>query len=101
MPSGQPHPEDGPGHLANVDVHPPGVLPGAGWGAVAVEFLGAVGAAGGGGAVRVEGQSPAPPVHRDQMVERALCRAAGYAALGGWAGGCACLRMCVVVVKSA
>src|SRR5579859_1800987 len=51
-----------------------------GW-AVAVEDLGAVGAAGGGGAVGVQGDFPAPLVDRDPMVEEAVQRAAVHAGL--------------------
>jgi hypothetical protein len=49
----------------------PGVLPGSGGWAVAVQDLGVVGVPGGGGAVRVEGECPAPAVDGDLVVEEA------------------------------
>jgi hypothetical protein len=48
---------------------------------VAVEDFGAVGAAGGGGAVGVKGDGPAPLVDDHVMVEEALCRPRDYADL--------------------
>ncbi|MGH3187939.1 MAG: TetR/AcrR family transcriptional regulator [Streptosporangiaceae bacterium] len=50
----------------------PGTLPGAGWRAVAAEDFGAVGAAGGGGAVGVHRDGPAQLVDHDLVVERAV-----------------------------
>jgi hypothetical protein len=64
---------------------PPGVLPGVGWGAVASEDFGAVGAAGCGGAVGVEGDGPAPLVDADLVMVEAVQPArldAGLAAVG-------------------
>jgi hypothetical protein len=52
---------------------------------VAVQDFAAFGAAGGGGAVRVQGDGPAPLVDRDLMVEPAEQRAAADA--GGAAVG--------------
>ncbi len=49
----------------------PGVLPGAGGWAVAVQHFGLVRVPGGGGAVGVQDQGPAPPVDTDLVVERA------------------------------
>jgi hypothetical protein len=49
----------------------PGVLPGSGGRAVAVEDLGAVGVPGGGAAVRIERERPAPAVDGDLVVEEA------------------------------
>jgi hypothetical protein len=45
--------------------------PGAGWGSVAVQDFGAVGVPGGGGAVGIQYQRPAPPVNHDLVVVRA------------------------------
>ena len=58
---------------------------GSGRRAVAVQGLGAVGAAGGGGAVGVQGDRPAPLVNSHLMVEEAEQGAAGHA--GGAAVG--------------
>ena len=60
----------------------PGVLPGVGGWAVAVEDFGFVGIPGTGGTVGVQDQGPAPPVDDNLMVKPALCRYAGYAVLG-------------------
>jgi hypothetical protein len=60
-------------------------LPGAGGRIVAAENLGAVGTAGGGGAVGVQGNFPAPLVDRHVVVEEAVQGApvdAGGAAVG-------------------
>src|SRR6516225_2364226 len=46
-------------------------LPRPGWGSVAVQHLGLVLVPGGGGAVRVQYQGPAPPVDRHLVMERA------------------------------
>src|SRR5580693_10198068 len=62
-------------------------LPGTGGRAVAVEDFGAVGAAGGGGAVGVQGDGPAPLVDRHVMVEETLCRPRDYADLVTEAAG--------------
>src|SRR5580700_4760788 len=48
--------------------NPPGVLPGPGWRAVAVQDFGFVFVPGGGGAVGVQDQGPAPPVDDDLVV---------------------------------
>src|SRR6266550_8348351 len=48
----------------------PGLLPGPGWGSVAVQDLGLVLVPGGGGAVRVDDQGPAPAVDDHLVVER-------------------------------
>ena len=69
----------------DADVPPPGVLPGVVRGAVASEDFSAIGAAGGGGAVGVEGDGPALLVDHDLMVVRAVQSAgldAGGAAVG-------------------
>src|SRR5580698_9603946 len=61
------------------------MLPGSGWWSVAAEDLGAVGAVGGGGAVPVQDQGPAPPVHCHEVVKTAQEQAvvdAGLAAVG-------------------
>jgi hypothetical protein len=58
-----------------------GVLPGARWGSVAVEHLGAVGVPGGGRPVRVQDQGPAPLVDDDLVVVETLCRPRDYADL--------------------
>src|SRR5579864_2640414 len=63
----------------------PGMLPGPGGGSVAAEDFGAVGAAGGGSAVRVQGDGPAPLVNRNVVVEKTEQRAIphrGGAAVG-------------------
>src|SRR5579859_5009794 len=63
----------------------PGVLPGPGGRAVAVQHLGPVGAPCGGGAVGVQDEGPAPAVDNDQVVIRAQKNAfcdAGGAAVG-------------------
>ena len=65
------------------------------------EDVPAVGTSRLGGAVGVEGELPVPAVDADVVVELALCRAAGYAVLRLSAECHACLRLCVVVVKSA
>src|SRR5580658_9180551 len=61
----------------------PGVLPGSGGRAVAVQDLGAVGVPGGGGAVGVQDELPAPAVDGDLVVEEAeedaVCDAGGAA----------------------
>src|SRR3984957_1471063 len=60
-------------------------LPGAGWGAVAVQDFGAVGVPGGGGAVGIQDQGPAPPVDHDLVVvaaEQDAVLEAGVAAVG-------------------
>src|SRR5580693_9982576 len=56
-------------------------LPGTGGRAVAVEDFGAVGAAGGGGAVGIEGDGPAPLMDRYMMVEETVQGAAVDAGL--------------------
>src|SRR5580692_5821538 len=56
-------------------------LPGTGGRAVAVQDFGAVGAAGGGGAVGVQGDGPAPLVDGHVMVEETVQRAAVDAGL--------------------
>src|SRR5580658_6264705 len=61
----------------------PGALPGSGGRAVAVQDLGAVGVPGGGGAVGVQDEGPAPAVDGDLVVEEAeqdaVCDAGGAA----------------------
>ena len=59
-----------------------------------MEDFGAVGAAGGGGAVGVQGDGPALLVDRHVMVEETLCRRRDYAELAvkllvaaGWVAG--------------
>src|SRR5208283_5566448 len=68
----------------------PGGLPRAGRGPVAVQDLGLVRVPGGGGAVGVQDQRPAPPVDHDLVVEEAKQHAvldAGVAAVGWAASG--------------
>src|ERR1700722_1765885 len=60
-------------------------LPGAGGRPVAVQDFGAVGVPGGGGAVGIQDQGPAPPVDHDLVVEKTQQDAlpgAGVAAVG-------------------
>jgi hypothetical protein len=56
-------------------------LPGVGGRAVAVQDFGAVGAAGGGGAVGVEGDGPAPLMDHHVVVIKTVQRAAVHAGL--------------------